>query len=127
MNAKKCVECTEPTKYATGFWDGVDQKTGKQTGGLLYDCNNMNCSLKQEQKAMYEDAEKQRQFSMQENVSNGIDIKQLEEKRKKAEITIMDISRYLEIRPTVYSDYKAERLPMPRELYNKALSFVTKS
>lgn len=125
MNSIKCVECKEPTKYATGLWDGINPKTSQQTSGILYDCNNIGCSLKQQKKAMIEDAEKQRQFVIQENSLNGINIKQLEEKRKNAEMTIRDISYHLKISPAIYSNYKSERMSMPKELYEQALSFVT--
>lgn len=125
MNSIKCMKCMEPTKHVAGFWDGINPTTKEQASGVLYDCNNMECSLKQQQKTMSENAEKQRQHVIQENTLNEVNIKQLEEKRKNARITIRDISCHLKISPAIYSSYKSERIPMPKKTYEHALNFVT--
>lgn len=121
-NRKECRECNEDTKFPTGFWDGFD-KSGNMIGGCTFDCNNMNCLIKQERAETKRKEELNRADTHKENALNGIDIKEFSRMRKERRCTIMDCSKHLGVRPSMYSGYELERLPIPPEHYGKMKNY----
>jgi len=52
---ENCQTCNDPTKYISGFWDGA-----KGTSGQMFDCNNLNCEIKQGRNKAINTAEEER-------------------------------------------------------------------
>jgi len=123
MNRAKCSDCQEPTKIPVGFWDGIN-KDGGSTGGLIYDCSNVDCSIKQEKMKAELQAQQRELKTQKENRQNGIDIQEMVLARKQAELTIRDCAQALGVSLPKYSDYEHERTPMPPEEWGQIMEIA---
>ena len=115
-----CYNCKEPTKHVVGFWDGKND-----SNGCLYDCNNKSCKVK-----IMIDSSKDKDMTNRINVQkingeNNVSISCLKIARLDAGIPTFNIANYLDIPVVVYNSYENEQTIMPKELYDKAISFVT--
>lgn len=120
INAK-CNDCKEPTKYVVGFWDGEND-----SHGCIYDCNNKSCSVKIIMDSSKDEDIKNRIHVQEINGENGVFIGSLKTARVGAGILAFDVANYLNISSVDYNKYENEKIIMPKELYDKAISFVTK-
>ncbi len=123
MKIKQCTECLEPTKIATGFWDGKD-KSGKPTGGYLYDCNNPSCQIRQEKLSAENAAIQKEKAAQEENRKNGIDITKMKKTRAQAEMTMRDCAEVLGVSMSRYCDYVYEREPMPPQEWQRIMAIA---
>lgn len=114
---KRCRECTEPTKYISGFWDGADLN-GNDTSGCFYDCNNIGCGIKMDRAIREAAAEDERQRIRVENADNGTDASTLVDMRKAAQCTLRTAAEIAGISPSDYSAMEQERKAIPSQLYN---------
>ena len=114
---KRCRECTEPTKYISGFWDGSDLN-GDDTSGCFYDCNNAGCAIKQERAIRAAAAEEERQRIRVETADNETDASTLVDMRKAAQCTLQTAADIAGISAAEYSAMEQERKVIPSQLYN---------
>jgi DNA-binding transcriptional regulator YiaG len=120
MNRAQCSDCQELTKIPVGFWDGRD-KNGRPTNGLIYDCNNASCFIKQEAMKAEREADQKVLKIQEENRQNGVDIQEMIRSRRQAELTIRDCAQALGVSLSKYSDYEHERAPMPLQEWKKII------
>lgn len=115
----QCNSCNEPTKFPTGFWDGINNKHG-----CLYDCKNANCPVKQTANANAEKKRKQQQQIIQTNHNNDVDVKHIIALRQEKHITMYKMAKTINCGCAEYSSYEHERKPFPKELYQKCLDYL---
>lgn len=119
MMNKQCESCKEPTKFPTGFWDGINN-----THGCLYDCKNENCPVKQKANHAKKEQQKQQQQTMQTNRDNAIDVKRIIALRHEKHVTVYHMAKAVNCSCAEYSTYEHERKPFPQELYKTCLDYL---
>lgn len=125
MQDSHCEHCTERSKYVTGFWDGIDPKTGKEIHGCNYGCKNEACAVKIKQDELYQESEKRCRRTRIENLNAGVSMMELESMQHAHPYsTNMEMARELGVSPATYSAWVNERDPMPPEMYAKARSYL---
>lgn len=105
---KGCNECNNPTKYVFGLWDGENG-----THGAIYECNNLDCELKQNRLKAIDYSDENKKKVIAENESNMIFVDSIKEKRKELEITIRKMAMNINISCSEYSNYEQCREPFP--------------
>lgn len=123
MNIAQCTDCQEPTKKPVGFWDGRD-KNGRPTSGLIFDCSNVDCPIKQEAMKVELKAEQRVLKIQEENRQNGVDIQEMVLARRQAQLTMRDCAQALGVSLPKYSDYEHERIPMPLCAWEKIMDIA---
>jgi DNA-binding transcriptional regulator YiaG len=97
---------------------------GRPTNGLIYDCNNASCFIKQEAMKAEREADQKVLKIQEENRQNGVDIQEMIRSRRQAELTIRDCAQALGVSLSKYSDYEHERAPMPLQEWQKIMAII---
>lgn len=119
INAK-CNNCTEPTKYVSGFWDG------EKKSGFLFACHNIECDIFQLMKAN-ESAEIQNRIKIQEaNGKNNMYAGYIALLRKANKISMREMSQIAGCSPAEYSSYEHERTEFDKKIYEKCEKYLRK-
>jgi len=113
-NLKGCNECNNPTKYILGLWDGENG-----THGAIYECNNLNCELKQNRLKDTDYSEENKNRVTESNESKLIFVQLIKAKRKELAITIRKMSDRLGLSCSDYSNYEMCREALPVEMVDK--------
>lgn len=117
-----CDTCMEPTKVITTFCDGYF--ANKAVHGHLYTCKNTECPIhKAELQHSQEEAERINAVK-EAHTKQNISIKHLKAMRIDKHLYIFDMASALNISSATYSKYELEKEIMPKNLYEKALSFL---
>ena len=115
---EKCNDCTEPTKYVTGFWDG------EKESGFIFACKNLDCDICQLIKTT-ESEEIQNRINVQEaNGKNGMYAGYIALMRKANKISMMKMSQIAGCSPAEYSSYEHERVEFDKEIYLKCENYL---
>lgn len=114
----QCEQCTEPTKRPVGFWDGDN------CGGYMWDCDNLNCPVKQERESKRANETAAKSESHRLNQKHGINIDKMKRLRRGYGETIRDMSRILNVSSAEYSEFETERKPMPVDIYKVAMAYL---
>jgi len=106
-----CQTCTNPTKYIFGLWDG---KNGSH--GAIFECNNLDCELKQNRLKASDDSEENKRTVTIINESNNVFMQKIKAKRKELQIAIRAMADGLGVSPSNYSNYEQGRVVVPVEM-----------
>lgn len=111
---KGCNECTNPTKYSIGFWDGENG-----THGQLFECKNLDCELKQNRLKATDYSEENKRKVKEINESNGIFVELIKSRRKSLGIIIRKVADGLGVSCSDYSNYEMCREALPTEMVGR--------
>lgn len=120
---KDCEQCSEISKRPVGCWDGVDQN-GRIISGFLYDCESKDCPIKWARTAEAEKDKLERYKVKVKNRENGIDIDLIREQARKTGITVYDMSKRLNLRPSEWCDRIYGRKAMEPGIAIRAMSEI---
>ena len=108
---ENCQTCNDSTKYIFAHWDGENG-----THGNVFECNNLDCELKQNRLWAAEREEEQRLTVIIANAKNGISMERVRMTRKELGITLVKMARGLGVSPSTYSCYETCREVLPVEM-----------
>lgn len=114
---QRCAACHEPTKQPIGVWDGVDEKTGKPTGGFIFTCNNRFCPISKEVRAAEQEAKRREAAAAEENQKNGTNPEVFLELRRKCRLTLHRVSQMAGVSASTVSAWETGREPFPVDQY----------
>lgn len=117
----KCRTCSEPTKYATGFFDGENGEHG-----CLYDCKNTECLVNQLHNISESQAMKDRMHIQELNGAKGMYAGYIAAKRKDARIPMYKMAQIASCSSAEYSAYEHERKEFDPEVYRKCVEYLKK-
>ena len=113
---KSCEECNEPTKRVCGLWDGVDEH-GNDVSGCFYDCDNMECAIKQERCRKIADERANWLNIRAQNIANGTSAKELRKMRRKSKCSLGTAAVLAGVTISEYSAMEAEKKTLPMNIY----------
>lgn len=114
---RRCAACREPTKRPLGFWDSVDEKTGKQVGGLTFTCNNRFCPIFKKGRAAALEAKRREAAAAEENQRNGANPEVFLELRRKCRLTLHRVSQMAGVSASTLSAWENGREAFPVDRY----------
>lgn len=112
-----CDTCRHPTKEVSGCWDGVDEKTGKLTGGFTFTCKNKFCPTFKNMRAAEQEAKRREAAAAEENQKNGTDPDVFLELRRKCRLTLYQVSQMAGVSSSTVSAWETGREPFPADKY----------
>ena len=121
---ERCEHCLEPTKFVTGFWDGINLAKNGAVHGNSYSCKQYACPLRLAEEEAFAASDKRRIEVVHANKANGVSATVLEQARLAAHATIRELSAILGVAPSMYCKYRDEQEPIPHDLYSDALSWL---
>lgn len=114
---RRCAACREPSKRPVGCWDGVDEKTGKFTGGFTFTCKNKCCPTFKKMRAAEQEAKRREAAAAEENQKNGTDPDVFLELRRKCRLTLYQVSQMAGVSSSTVSAWETGREPFPADKY----------
>lgn len=114
---RRCSACREPSKRPYGFWDGVDEKTGKPTGGFTFTCNNRFCPIFKKGRAEALEIKRREAAAAEENQKNGTNPEVFLELRRKCRLTLHRVSQMAGVSASTVSAWETGREAFPVDRY----------